>query len=102
MIFKYLILLLEVILVVWTLRQINKKKKYLQMFPDGFKDQYYKLSRTMTLICTISVVLVLISYVLIKTNYFYILSVLSMYLSSHAILSIYEDFQDLEHNEDNE
>lgn len=98
MIFKYLFLILETILVIWTLRQINKKKKYLQMFPDGFKDQYYKASRTMTLICTISVVLVLTSYTLIKTNYFFILSILSMFLSSHAILSIYEDFQDLEHD----
>lgn len=96
MIFKYLFLVFETILVLWSLLQVNKKKKYLQMFPDGFKEQYYKATKIMTLLNLIAVFFVLFSYLLIFTNYFFILSILSMFLSSHTILSIFEEFEDLE------
>lgn len=95
LILKGVSLLVSTVLVIIALVRLSKKKEHFQIFPDSIKKEYFKEVKLMTIMNIFSVVLILISFTLIKTNLFFIVSLVSMFLSINSILQLHEDFDEI-------
>lgn len=93
-IIKGILILLAVSIVIFSLATIGKKKEHFQIFPDSIKKDYFKMARIMTILNILSVLLIFASLAIINSNFSYIVIVSSMFLSSTALYSFYEEFSD--------
>ena len=95
MILKLIILIIEIAILLIVFGRLLKINDYLKKFPDGFKEQYMKELRLLTIACFISAIFIAISILSIATNSYYFFVALSIFLSSHILISMFEEFQDL-------
>lgn len=95
---RSLCVLVATILVIIALVKLGKRKKHFQIFPDSIKREYFKEARLMTFLNIESVAFIFISCFLFNSPLFYILILLSIFLTIHSLINIDENFNDSHDN----
>lgn len=86
------ILLIAAIVLIYSLKNISRKKKYFQKYPDSVKKDFYKQIRLVSYLNYISTFFLVISTILMSTNLFLVFVVLSIFLSVNAISYLDDDY----------
>lgn len=91
MIFRIIYLTIAVILTIFCLLKIDKKKKELQKYPDSIKKQLLRKNKFNMYSNYVSVIILISSGILISNNLFYILATTSIFFDISLIDYILQD-----------
>lgn len=100
-IIKSAVMLVATVMAVIALVKLGKQKAHFQIYPDSIKKEYFKEVRMMTILNIVSVALIFSSFFTFDTNFFFIITLTSMFVTMNTLIQLSEDFGDFKDDQDN-
>lgn len=90
---KIVVLLICYSLVITALVLAAREKKYIQVFPVVIQKDKYRDVRIITILNILAAVILVFSAISIKTNIFYVITMLAAFLSIGSINALFETME---------